>query len=306
MTNIEKLGFGNIMNSDGDVVVDPSLIEDGSIHNETGFDHSYSNASVVDILFQAPPDVQPVAEAVGTIEDVNKLPVKDRKERLLQLKDTEDFYPQGNLEFNRMMLMSEGGPNRTLKHLDEVYVHRVNETRRKQEAGKLGKDISPRDEATKTLRSIVHEFDGYASDARALRSFVRELDRRIVDSGATNFTLFENIPQLKDWQDEDGTRRTLTAVAKYIETQDFVDENGPDLLGKKVIIDNDKDKVQRIKDLIGGLRTSEMRNYIKSVREEQDARFNYWTKRIEEATKHLYVRGQGFRALRSLEVTDEF
>ena len=305
MTNIEKLGFGNIMNSDGDVVVDPSLIEDGSIHKETGFDHSYSNASV-DILFQAPPDVQPVAEAVGTIEDVNKLPVKDRKERLLQLKDTEDFYPQGNLEFNRMMLMSEGGPNRTLKYLDEVYVHRVNETRRKQEAGKLGKDISPRDEATKTLRSIVHEFDGYASDARALRSFVRELDRRIVDSGATNFTLFENIPQLKDWQDEDGTRRTLTAVAKYIETQDFVDENGPDLLGKKVIIDNDKDKVQRIKDLIGGLRTSEMRNYIKSVREEQDARFNYWTKRIEEATKHLYVRGQGFRALRSLEVTDEF
>lgn len=304
MANPENLGFGNVVNSDGDVVVDPSLTEVGSIYEEaTLFDHNYRSA---DLLFQAPPEIQPTTKAVDTVESIDKLSGKDRKERLTQLREDEGFYPQNNREFNRMILTLGDSENRALKHLDEVYVHRVNEVRQKQETGKLDKDISPRDEATKTLRSIVHEFKGYASDARALRSFVRELDRRIVDSGATNFTLFENIPQLKDWKGEDGTRRVFTTIAKYIEMQNFIEEDGPDLLGKKAIIDNDKNKAERIEGLIGGLRTNEVRKYIKSIREEQDARFDYWTKRIEEATKHLYVRGQGFRALRDLGVNDEF
>ncbi|MDN5275442.1 MAG: hypothetical protein JWN33_91 [Candidatus Saccharibacteria bacterium] len=212
-----------------------------------------------------------------------------REQKLYLLKQREGFYPQTNDEFVRMMVMTGNTEGRfpALSHLDEVYAHQRNH--------KV-------EEPFKALRHIMNEFHSYARDAQLTSHFVEELHDRIEACGVSNFTAFSNIPDLRDWKYEDTTRRALTVLAKHIEIDAYAREEGTDPLSKKTLIDTARDKDSRIAHRIGSLRVNDITRISADVILEQEKRLDYWITRIEEAKRHMAVRGQGYQALRNLGI----
>lgn len=304
-------GNQDYVNDEGDIM---PIDRSDFVHQEWTPDHVVSGS--VELQFIAP-NIQPIeAKAEIGQDSVEKLSPQGRQERLMYLEENEGFFPQNNKEFNRVMLMSGNAdtPRRALIHLDEVQTRQLNLFLRKEMAAKSvtasgianpeandgKKKLTPKEEAVRTLHSIVREFKEYAQDARALRFFVGSLRDTLQDLDISNLTSFKNIPQMQDWKYDGGTSRALMAVAKYIETKDFVANDGKDLLGKRVIIDNDKNREARIASRVDNLRLSEISSYCRTVAEEQSTRYDYWVNRLHESTKHMYVRGQAYQALRDL------
>lgn len=310
MSTPELLPNGNYVNEDGDV-----LFVDQEAYGpaEAWIPDHYRSEAIATL--PRPDDGSASSENKPDIfEDIAKLPQLERVERLVYLKENEGFYPQSNQEFNRMMLMSGDatGNLRALTHLNAVYLHQVAIFRTKEqkeaeqqkqsraEIAETTKKLTPNEEGQRALRAIVREFEDYAKNAVSERFFVNELKQRIERMDIGNFTAFKNLPNMKDWKDEEGTRRALTLLAKHLEIEAYLGENDRDPLSKKTRIDTAPDKDGRIMEKIGNMRVTDLRRVSSAVASEQTQRFIYWTERLQEATRHSYVRGQGFGALRSL------
>lgn len=326
----------NYESVDGDVLPIPSVVFSAQEKDEKpAFDHELYSlrldneldgdlkpnpAGSVDIQFVAPPEqeIQPDRRAVEVEQDddVEKLSSSDRQERLRMLKNEFGFYPQNNLEFNRMMGILGNFDDKypALNHLDHIYTHQRSVHAKKQLAStglessvaipagaKEDKSLTPHEAATRTLRSVVREMTEYARDARALGFFVKEIRDYVKSQEPQNFTRFKNINGIDFLREEPGpSRAMIDGLAKRVETGKYVEGEGEDSLSKRNIINNDKNKRARVANALDNLTATSIVKLSNTAIEEQAARRAFWIERLREATKHMHVRGQAYEALREL------
>ncbi len=223
--------------------------------------------------------------------EAEEIPEMDRAARLMQSKDLNGFYPQEPAELVQLTALSSdtykvGG---AAKYLNEILTFR----KKHEEAHK--NDEKPYDPAA-ALRTIVRDWDGYVKNSRAELSALLLLKDELADPNIQPFTGLENVSGIADWKYQGITHRAIGALTREYETQQFVEEKGPDYLGTHYATD-DKDIIEREASLAKNLRVREARQRTNALIEAHRNRIEYWKARVEEATAQLAVRAIARQAL---------
>lgn len=279
MTEREPVDDSNYIDRDPDSpTIGDVLPNDNSIFMEPKF-----KAEVFDHYMSKP------ADQLDDFVDVDDLSKSEKAERLVQVDEFEGFYPHSNDELSRVITMQGNADTdkRALIHLDEVYAHQ-----RKADTE------SPSD----ALKSIVRTFETYANNSAVEAGMLGMLKRELIQASDKKKALsFKNVKNMEGWKDQETTKRGLMIVSRYLETKDFAENDGQDMLGKNKIIDKASNKDERITNIINDLRVSTIEDAIDAIITQEAHRYEYWLARLRESAKHYFVRGQAYDAIEKLE-----
>jgi hypothetical protein len=203
----------------------------------------------------------------------------DTETALYLLHKDVGFYAHGNEEKNSMLGIAShfksGFP--TLHYLDVIEYHQRN---------------SNIDNPIRTLVAITEKFLSYATEAHAEaglgRLFIQDINRRPLDTRQK----LSHIISTEDLMNEDTTRRTLTAIARFKEVELFIDKKADNPLGVNDGIDSltGREKIERIFELLDTMRMGGVMQLSARVIDAEDSRFEYWRDRLVESRMRSSIR----------------
>ncbi len=229
-----------------------------------------------------------IQDAIDQIEKDGRISVLSRPERVKAIKEQAGFYPQSNEEASRAttLIGREGQSNPTLRHLDEVYAHQ-----RRYKA-----------DAPEALRSVVRSFEEYAGNAVNELYYTESFLESMNALAPHNLASFATIFPTEDWEHDNTTIATFTAMTRYLETEQFAETENDDRLGKRELIDytSGEQRIERIIDTLGVLRATSLQRTARAVKTNQEHRFDFWVDKLEASRRHLFVRDIAGVALEEL------
>lgn len=262
MADIEKLNFGNMMNAEGDIVVDPDLMEEGSVHKETAFDHPlYSVADE----HETPSDLDPSDQAIEMPDLGEEPPTSKKAERLMFFYEQKKIQPHSSRELNHMFYLSEDRYNvgGSAKYLGIII----------QSNNLNGADGLP------AVFKIVGEFGDYAKNARGNISALTGLSQSLHQPGISGNEKLSDQSVMSDWQDGSILQRAIGEMTRHVEGYLFAQGKGPDYLGSHYVSD-DKEIISREKDTINDMKVGFARRLIADVIAYETNRLEFWIEQL--------------------------
>jgi len=266
-------------------IVQVSAEETKRINFEDTVQKYLANQALAEQVFVEPPASSKVEEKRVSSERLTPAAA------LIMLHEGNGFYPHEHVEKNSLLAIagrSTEYEHPVLAYLNQIKVHqRNNEVKDPIEA----------------LRSKLKSFGDYAKQADVEKKFGFIFKNAQTERGYDDDRLVSDSLSVNDFRGDILTRRTLTTLARIHETELFIEDKAPNPLGARSGVDSLKDheRDNRIMELLGDMKFSELMSLNARMMLEEGRRFEYWHTQVGEIVRHKAIHEEASQLLARLD-----